>query len=270
MNFLDKTGLIYVWSKIKALLNNKVDKITGKGLSTNDYTTSEKNKLANLPTNPVTTESDPTVPSHIKSITEENISSWNGKAEKSDIPNTSNFATKDKYGDTAISLGRRTDAGSTGTNSVATGDRTQANGNYSVAMGSLAQANAMAAVALGREVRANGSYSVALGEGAITKNTGEVAVGKWNKEDTTGKVLHSVGNGTSSSSRSNAHTVENDGTAWFQGDVYTGSTSGTNKDAGSVRLARLNEIPKISSGTQDLESGVSTLPTGEIYIVYEE
>jgi len=32
---------------------DKVDKVTGKGLSTNDYTTEDKNKLANLPTNPV-------------------------------------------------------------------------------------------------------------------------------------------------------------------------------------------------------------------------
>ncbi len=32
------------------------------------------------------TESDPTVPSHVKSISESNISSWNGKAEKSEIP----------------------------------------------------------------------------------------------------------------------------------------------------------------------------------------
>jgi len=31
-----------------AALNNKVDKVSGKGLSTNDYTTAEKNKLAGL------------------------------------------------------------------------------------------------------------------------------------------------------------------------------------------------------------------------------
>lgn len=29
-------------------INDKVDKITGKGLSTNDYTTSEKSKLAEI------------------------------------------------------------------------------------------------------------------------------------------------------------------------------------------------------------------------------
>lgn len=160
-----------------------------------------------------------------------------------------NFASKEIYNDTAISLGRRADAGSTGINSVATGDRTQANHNYSIAMGSLAQANGMASVSLGRDTKANGDYSVALGEGVIAKAQGSVAAGKWNIEDTTGKILHSVGNGTSSSARSNAYTIDNEGDAWFSGDVYVGSNSGTNKDEGSKRLARVDEVPAIETGT---------------------
>lgn len=36
-------------------MSNKVDKETGKGLSTNDYTTADKRKLGSLPTNPVQT-----------------------------------------------------------------------------------------------------------------------------------------------------------------------------------------------------------------------
>ena len=49
--YLDNDGLLYLWQKIKNVfatkdsLNDKVDKETGKGLSTNDYTTAEKNKL---------------------------------------------------------------------------------------------------------------------------------------------------------------------------------------------------------------------------------
>jgi hypothetical protein len=39
---------------MKTELANKVDKVTGKGLSTNDYTDAEQTKLAGLPTNPVT------------------------------------------------------------------------------------------------------------------------------------------------------------------------------------------------------------------------
>lgn len=80
------TDTVYDDTEIRTELGKKVDKVTGKGLSTNDYTTDEKQKLAALPTNPLTTETDPTVPSHVKSITQANITNWNGKAEKSDIP----------------------------------------------------------------------------------------------------------------------------------------------------------------------------------------
>ena len=48
MKYLDYDGLLYFWGKIKDKLNNKVDKVEGKGLSTNDYTTAEKDKLAGI------------------------------------------------------------------------------------------------------------------------------------------------------------------------------------------------------------------------------
>lgn len=48
--FLDKTGLTSLWSKITTKLSGKVDKITGKGLSTNDYTNSDASKVASLST----------------------------------------------------------------------------------------------------------------------------------------------------------------------------------------------------------------------------
>ena len=35
MKILDYTGLQYLYGKLLARLNNKVDKVTGKGLSTN-------------------------------------------------------------------------------------------------------------------------------------------------------------------------------------------------------------------------------------------
>ena len=48
MAWLDYDGLLYFWQKIKAKLNDKVDKAEGKGLSSNDFTTPEKNKLAGI------------------------------------------------------------------------------------------------------------------------------------------------------------------------------------------------------------------------------
>ena len=48
MKYLDQNGLLYLWQKLKTLLGGKVDKVEGKGLSTNDYTTEEKNKLSGI------------------------------------------------------------------------------------------------------------------------------------------------------------------------------------------------------------------------------
>ena len=46
--FLTKDGLRHVWITLKSKFDTKVDKVDGKQLSTNDYTTTEKNKLAGL------------------------------------------------------------------------------------------------------------------------------------------------------------------------------------------------------------------------------
>ena len=42
--YVGENALLYFWGKIKNLVGTKVDKVDGKGLSTNDYTTSEKTK----------------------------------------------------------------------------------------------------------------------------------------------------------------------------------------------------------------------------------
>lgn len=70
-------GEEYDDTEIRQELQNKVEKEQGKGLSSNDYTTEEKNKLTNLPENPLAEETDPTVPEHVKNITQEDINKWN-------------------------------------------------------------------------------------------------------------------------------------------------------------------------------------------------
>lgn len=60
---------------------------------------------------------------------------------------------------------------------------------------------------------------------------------RWNKRTSRGDYVHIVGNGVSENTRSNAHTLDWSGNAWYSGDVYVGSTSGTNKDEGSKKLA---------------------------------
>lgn len=50
IKYLDHDGLIYYHSKVKTALGNKVDKVSGKGLSTNDFTNTLKNKLDGIET----------------------------------------------------------------------------------------------------------------------------------------------------------------------------------------------------------------------------
>ena len=45
---LTKDSLSHIWAKLEPMFEGKVDKVDGKGVSTNDYTTAEKSKLSGL------------------------------------------------------------------------------------------------------------------------------------------------------------------------------------------------------------------------------
>lgn len=89
-----------------------------------------------------------------------------------------------------------------------------------------------------------GKHSHVEGQSNIANSISQHVQGEFNIADTEGDAStrgtysHIVGNGTSNSKRSNAHTLDWSGNAWFAGDVYVGSTSGTNKDEGSVKLMK--------------------------------
>ena len=51
MKYIDGNGLLYITQKIKTWDANKVDKVEGKGLSENDFTTALKTDLENLKSN---------------------------------------------------------------------------------------------------------------------------------------------------------------------------------------------------------------------------
>jgi lysophospholipase L1-like esterase len=73
----------------------------------------------------------------------------------------------------------------------------------------------------------------------LNRVTGKYAIlgGKWLHRSVKEGYVEVVGNGTSDTERSNAHTLDWEGNAWYSGDVYVGSTSGTDKDEGSKKLA---------------------------------
>lgn len=69
-----------------------------------------------------------------------------------------------------------------------------------------------------------------------------------------GKYIQVIGNGVYGvydSYLSNAYTLDWDGNAWFSGDVYVGSTSGTNKDDGSKKLATVDYVEQ---GMQEIQN----------------
>ena len=123
----------------------------------------------------------------------------------------------------------------TGDASHAEGTGTKAPGYAAHAEGSGTEASNVGSHAEGANTIASGYGSHAEGKGTIASGQGQHVEGTFNLEDST--AMHIVGNGTSETKRSNAHTLSSTGEAWFAGDIYVGSTSGTNRDEGSKKLA---------------------------------
>lgn len=173
-------------------------------------------------------------------------------------------------GDYSATLGGTNNIAS-GTNSIAIGSKITVTGSHSFAAGSEITLEGNDSHAEGYQTSVSGDYSHAEGqntevtgdyshaEGLLTKVTqnyshaegnrtiaaGECqhVQGKHNIEDTESVYAHIVGNGNYiSGRRSNAHTLDWNGNAWFSGDVYIKSTSGTNKDEGSKRLITEDEV----------------------------
>ena len=148
-----------------------------------------------------------------------------------------------------------------GYRSHAEGDNTNASGESSHAEGYHTKALGYYSHAEGAYTEVSGSYSHAEGYQIKASGNFQHVQGKYNIEDTTS--VHIVGNG-SISVRSNAHTLDWQGNAWFAGDVYTGSTSGTNKDEGSKILATKEYVDSKTSANYTYDKVVYAMPPSEI------
>ena len=101
----------------------------------------------------------------------------------------------------------------------------------------------------GCETFAIGDYSHAEGCGTIATIEGQHVEGKYNSIDGN-EYIHVLGNGESNTDRSNAHTIDKNGNAWFAGDVYVG------KD--NLKLADTKDIPYIAKyGSTDYATLIS-------------
>lgn len=185
-----------------------------------------------------------------------------------------------------------------GTASHAEGSKTEANANYSHAEGSTAKANGLASHAEGSGSVAYGDYSHAEGgstdtygnyshsEGwdTLTRATGIAAhaegkntiaygeyqhvQGAWNIEDKgennktpskEGQYAHIVGNGIDKNNRSNAHTLDWDGNAWFAGGITADTGLNISKNSSTYRFIVNGSNGNTSVGGTLTVAGATTL-----------
>ena len=148
---------------------------------------------------------------------------------------------------------------------AARGIQSHAEGTQTLAHGYSSHAEGSQTKALGNSCHAEGSGSMAYGysshaEGSetIAASMEQHAQGRYNIEDADEVYAHIVGNGTDDSARSNAHTLDWDGNAWFAGDVYVG---GTNQTTGSSKLVKSSDLSSYAPKASPALTGTPTAPT---------
>ena len=312
-------------AKLEAELSGKVDKVTGMGLSKNDFNDDYKLTLDEFPqTIESILEQVENSKCDVSNLSDGSTAgSLRGINTKEEREEGDFFTPSYKMGESAVATGYNTAArgvyshaegGSTNANgrsSHAEGQDTTASGNYSHAegisttagegshaegsssnaSGSVSHAEGVLTTASGGISHAEGSGTTASGyishaEGWITTASGEgshaegihaiasgyishaeggstIASGKFqhvqglhNIEDTNNRYAHIVGNGEDGENRSNAHTLDWDGNAWFAGDVYVGGTS--QDDENATKLSSVaTDISQIKEKLDGIEEGAN-------------
>ena len=150
--------------------------------------------------------------------------------------------------------------------SHAEGNSTTASGNYSHAEGASTTASGTSSHAEGTGTTASGNLSHAEGEGTTASGYASHAEGcdtkassdyqhvqgQYNIEDTENRYLHIVGNGSSDTERSNAHTLDWNGNAWYSGKLSQEGTPTEDKDLVTKKYVddTIANQPQISFDTE--------------------
>ena len=117
-----------------------------------------------------------------------------------------------------------------GYNTVATGKRAHAEGYETLAFGYQSHSE-------GSNTEALQTASHAEGKGTVADSKYQHVQGTYNISDDSSTYAHIVGNGTADDARSNAHTLDWNGNAWFKGKVYVGGSSQSGGTALASTLA---------------------------------
>ena len=145
----------------------------------------------------------------------------------------------------SISLGR---IGDIGTGSSAIGYDVEASGYASHAEGSKTTASGDYSHAEGSTTTASGVNSHAEGYGSKASSQFQHVQGKYNIEDKDRKYAHIVGNGAGDAKRSNAHTLDWQGNAWYSGKVTTGAAPVEDMDLTTKKYVddKVTSLPQLS------------------------
>lgn len=103
-------------------------------------------------------------------------------------------------------------------------------GTGSSAIGYDVEASGYASHAEGGKTTASGASSHAEGYGSKASSQNQHVQGKYNIEDLNGTYAHIVGNGIGIDNRSNAHTLDWQGNAWYSGKLSQEGTPTEDKD----------------------------------------
>ena len=149
------------------------------------------------------------------------------------------------------------DTEASGESSHAEGMDTEASGESSHAEGATTAASGDCSHAEGCGTSASGKYSHAEGRFTIASSDYQHVQGNCNIEDAENKYAHIVGNGVAGNP-SNAHTLDWDGNAWFQGNIKVGGTG--QDDENAVPVLTANDMESIIANV------ISSLPiyNGEV------
>lgn len=176
-------------------------------------------------------------------------------------------------GNYSIAEGNRTTASATGAHAegyytIASGAYSHAeggkNGASSEASGYASHVEGISNIASGGASHAEGIFTVAGSTYAThTEGYGTQALsdlqhveGSYNITDSNSTYVHIIGNGEDDNTRSNAHTVDWSGNAWYSGNIKVGGTSYT--DVNAKQLATQDYVTTAVSGKQDtLVSGTN-------------
>ena len=156
-------------------------------------------------------------------------------------------------GDNTVASGNQSHA--EGELTEASGYNSHAEGYNTTASNTLSHAEGNSTIASGNCSHAEGDYTTASGNCSHAEGSNTTALsdyqhvqGKYNIEDAEGKYAYIVGNGTNTS-KSNAHTLDWEGNAWYAGKLSQGRTPTEDKDLTTkkyVDTSLNNKVDKVN------------------------